>query len=226
MATPITIVTGAGGALGQATVRALVAEGHRVVGVDRDPGSLQPIREVAGIETADLTDRDAVSELFERLAGDLGPPDVVVNTVGGFRPGSLFDTTPETLSFMMDLNLTAALWISQAAAGQMAGRGGSIVNVAARHGLEPTAGAVAYSLSKAALVHMTRVLDLELRHENIRLNAIVPRLLDTPANRGAIPADVLDRATKPEQLAAVIAFLVSEAGSEIRGAVVPVYGSA
>lgn len=224
MANPLTIVTGAGGALGHATVRRLTEEGHRVVAVDRDTDSLESLPDARRRETADLTDRDAVSDLFDRIADDLGLPEFVVNTVGGFRAGSLLDTTPENLSFMMDLNLSAALWVSQAAVRHMTGRGGALVHVAARHGLEPTSGALAYSLSKAAVVHLTKVLNLELRDENIRVNAVVPRLLDTPANRAAIPAGVMDRATKPEQLAEVIAFLLSDSASEIRGAIVPVYG--
>jgi NAD(P)-dependent dehydrogenase (short-subunit alcohol dehydrogenase family) len=82
----------------------------------------------------------------------------------------------------------------------------------------------AYSLSKAALVHLTRILDLELRPKGIRVNAIAPQLLDTPANRG-LPAEVLAHAVEPEAIADIIAFLVSDAAAPVSGAILPAYGA-
>jgi len=102
---------------------------------------------------------------------------------------------------------------------------GAIVHVSARPGIEPTAGMAAYSVSKAALAHLTRVLDLELRPHGIRVNAVVPLLLDTPANRAALPADQLAHAVRPEAIAEVIAFLVSDAAAPVSGALLPAYGA-
>jgi NAD(P)-dependent dehydrogenase (short-subunit alcohol dehydrogenase family) len=102
--------------------------------------------------------------LIDRIAGEVGPPEVLVNTVGAFEPGDALAATPETLRLMMDVNLSAALWLSQAVAAHMRQRGsGAIVHVTARPAIEPTAGMAAYSVSKAALVHLTRILDVELR---------------------------------------------------------------
>jgi len=102
---------------------------------------------------------------------------------------------------------------------------GAVVHVSARPGIEPTAGMAACSVSKAGLAHLTRVLDLELRPHGIRVNAVVPLLLDTPANRAALAADQLAHAVRPEAIAEVIAFLVSDAAAPVSGALLPAYGA-
>jgi NAD(P)-dependent dehydrogenase (short-subunit alcohol dehydrogenase family) len=102
---------------------------------------------------------------------------------------------------------------------------GAIVHVAARPGIEPTGGMAAYSASKAALVHLTRILDLELRPHGIRVNAVAPQLLDTPTNQTIFPAEVLKHAVAPEAIAGVIAFLVSDAAAPVSGAILPAYGA-
>ena len=102
---------------------------------------------------------------------------------------------------------------------------GVIVHVAARPGLEPSGGMAAYSASKAALIHLTRILDVELRPHGIRVNAVVPQLLDTPANRATFPADMMAHAVAPQAIADVIAFLVSDAAAPVSGAVLPAYGA-
>ena len=151
---------------------------------------------------------------------------MLVNTIGAFRPGDALTTTPETLQLMIDVNLGPALWLSQAVAPHMQRQGsGAIVHVAARPGIEPTGGMAAYSVSKAALAHLTRILDIELRPRGIRVNAVAPQLLDTPANRTIFPAEVLKHAVAPEAIAGVIAFLVSDAAAPVSGAVLPAYGA-
>jgi NAD(P)-dependent dehydrogenase (short-subunit alcohol dehydrogenase family) len=102
---------------------------------------------------------------------------------------------------------------------------GAIVHVAARPGLEPTAGMATYSVSKAALVHLTRVLDLELRPLGIRVNAVAPQIIDTPKTRPYLPPELLAHAVSPEAVADVIAYLVSDAAAPVSGAVVPAYGA-
>ena len=127
---------------------------------------------------------------------------------------------------MIDVNLGPALWLSQAVAPHMRQQGsGAIVHVAARPGIEPAGGMAAYSASKAALVHLTRILDIELRPHGIRVNAVAPQLLDTPANRATFPAGVMAHAVAPEAIAGLIAFLVSDAAAPVSGAILPAYGA-
>ena len=126
---------------------------------------------------------------------------------------------------MLAVNLEVPWWVSQAAARHMRERGaGSIVHVAARDGIEPVAGAAAYGVSKAALVHLIRVLDVELRPAGIRVNAVVPKLIDTPANRANFPAAVMEKAVAPTAIGEVIAFLAGDESAPISGAIVPVFG--
>jgi NAD(P)-dependent dehydrogenase (short-subunit alcohol dehydrogenase family) len=150
-----------------------------------------------------------------------------VNTIGAFLPGDTLSTAPETLRIMMDVNLGPALWLTQSVAPYMRQLGsGAIVHVAAGAGLEPSGGMAAYATSKAALVHLTRVLDVELRPHGIRVNAVAPQLLDTPDNRDVFPAEVMKHAVAPEAIGDVIAFLVSDAAAPVSGAILPAYGGA
>jgi NAD(P)-dependent dehydrogenase (short-subunit alcohol dehydrogenase family) len=226
MSPKVAIITGGAGALGRATAMTLAAGGLTVVAVDRNEHALGDLPEDIRREVADVTDPAVVTPLIDRIAAEVGPPDVLVNTIGTFRPGDALTTTPEELRFMIDVNLGPALWLSQAVAPHMRQLGsGVIVNVTARPGLEPTGGMAAYSLSKAALVHLTRILDIELRPQGIRVNAIAPQLLDTPVNRTIFPADVIAHATAPEEIAAAIAFLVSDTAAPVSGAILPAYGA-
>jgi NAD(P)-dependent dehydrogenase (short-subunit alcohol dehydrogenase family) len=220
-------VTGATGALGRATVAALAGAGLTVVGVARDESAMAALPDGVEREVADVSNPEDTTALLDRVAERLGPPGVLVHTVGGFAGGSALDTTPDDLRRMIDLNVGAAWWTSQAAARHMQrSGGGAVVFVAARNGVEPVAGAAAYGVSKAALVHLTRVLDVEWKTHGIRVNAVVPRLIDTAANRAALPAEVMARAVTPEAIAEVVAYLVSDAAAPVSGAIVPVYGPA
>jgi NAD(P)-dependent dehydrogenase (short-subunit alcohol dehydrogenase family) len=221
----VAIVAGAGGALGHATSATFAASGLTVVAVDRNEHALRDLPGSVRREVADTTDPAAVHSLIDRIADEVGPPDVLVNTIGAFRPGEALSTTPETLQLMINVNLGPALWLSQAVAPHMRQQGsGAIVHVAARPGIEPSGGMAAYSASKAALVHLTRILDVEFRPHGIRVNAVAPQLLDTPASRAAFPAEVLAHAVAPEAIAGVIAFLVSDAAAPVSGAILPAYG--
>jgi NAD(P)-dependent dehydrogenase (short-subunit alcohol dehydrogenase family) len=226
MSAKVAIVAGAGGALGHATTVTLAASGLTVVAVDRSERGLGELPDGVRREVADATDPDVPTRLIDQIAGEVGPPDVLVNTIGGFRPGDALTTTPEALRLMLDVNLGPALWLSRAVAPHMRQRGsGAIVHVAARPGIEPSGGMVAYGVSKAALVHLTRVLDLELRPHGIRVNAVAPQLLDTPANRATVPEEVMAHAVTPQAIADLIAFLVSDAAAPVSGAIVPAYGA-
>ena len=226
MSAKVAIVAGAGGALGHATTVALAASGLTVVAVDRDERALGDLPEDIRREVADATDPTVATRLIDRIASEVGPPDVLVNMIGAFRLGDALTTTPETLQLMMDVNLGPALWLSQAVAPHMQQQGsGVIVHVTARPGIEPSGGMAAYSLSKAALVHLTRILDIELRPHGIRVNAVAPQLIDTPVNRTLFPAEVMAHAVAPEAIAGAIAFLVSDAAAPVSGAILPAYGA-
>jgi len=221
----VVVVVGAGGGLGHATALKLASQGMRVVAVDRNELNLEGLPEGIVREVVDATDPDSVTPMIERIAHDVGTPDVLVNTLGAFEMGDAMTTTPELLRRMMDVNLGAALWLSQAVAPFMQRSGsGAIVHVTSRPGVEPAAGMAAYSVSKASLVHLIRVLDLELRPLGIRVNAVAPQLIATAKNRADLPADMLSHAVTPEAIAGVISFLVSDAAAPISGAILPVYG--
>ena len=226
MSAKVAIVVGAGGGLGHAIAVTLAAEGLTVVGVDRNERGLADLPDDIRREVADATDPAVATRLIDRIASEVGPPDVLVNTIGAFRLGDALTTTPELLQLMIDVNLGPALWLSQAVAPHMRQQGsGVIVHMAARPGIEPSAGMAAYSVSKAALVYLTRILDLELRPYGIRVNAVAPQLLATPANQATLPAEAMAHAVAPETIADLIAFLVSDAAAPVSGAILPAYGA-
>ena len=226
MSAKVAIVAGSSGPLGHATIAALVASGLTVVAIDRNEQGMRDLPDGVGREVADPTDPTVATRLIDRIAGEVGPPDVLVNTIGAFHLGDALATAPETLRLMMDVNLGPALWLSQAVAPHMRQQGsGAIVHVSARPGIEPSGGMAAYSVSKAALVHLTRILDVELRPVGIRVNAVAPQLLDTPVTRASFPAEMMAHAVAPEAIADVIAFLVSDAAAPVSGAILPAYGA-
>jgi NAD(P)-dependent dehydrogenase (short-subunit alcohol dehydrogenase family) len=196
-----------------------------VVGVDRNAEGLKELPDGIRTEVADATDPAVAKEVVDRVAAVVGPPDVLVNALGTYHLGDALDASPADLQLMIDVNAGAALWLTQAVVPYMRDRGaGAIVHVAARPGLEPTAGMATYGVSKAALVHLTHVLDLELRPLGIRVNAVAPQILDTAKNRPYLTPEVLAHAVSPAAVADVITFLVSDAAAPISGAVVPTYG--
>jgi NAD(P)-dependent dehydrogenase (short-subunit alcohol dehydrogenase family) len=223
------VVTGAGGVLGRAVVAELVSQGHRVVAVGRAMEDVRPLEDahpgaVVG-EAADLTDPDAVDELWQRLDSRSEPIDFLVNVAGGFGSGTLVESSPGDYRHMLGLNLDTAWWSCRAAARRMReSGGGAIVNVAARSALEGGAGSIAYAVAKAAVVKLTQVLAGELKQTGVRVNAVLPSLIDTPANRSAFSAERMAKAVAPEAIARVITFLCGEDAWPISGAAIPVYG--
>ena len=226
MSEHVAILVGAAGELGRVTAQRLAAAGFTVVGVDRNEKGLTELPEGVRYKTGDATDPAVAASLVDQIAAEIGPPEVLVNTIGTYHLGDALDATPEDFRLMIDVNVGTALWLTQAVAPYMRERGsGVIVHVAARQGLEPTAGMAAYGVSKAALVHLTRVLDLELRPLGIRVNAVAPQLLDTAKNRPYLSPDLLAHAVSPEAIADIIGYLVSAAATPVSGAVVPAYGA-
>jgi NAD(P)-dependent dehydrogenase (short-subunit alcohol dehydrogenase family) len=221
----VAVVVGAGGGLGLATAEILAGSGYTVVGVDRSEEKLKELPDGIRRQVGDATDPAAARSLIDGIAAVAGPPEVLVNTIGMFGQGEAVTVTPGDLQVLMDVNLGPALWLTQAAEPYMRERGkGSIVHVSARPAAEPTAGVAAYSLSKAALSHLVRILDLELRPHGIRVNAVAPQLIDTETNRAFLPAELLAHAVQPEAIANVIAFLAGDLAAPVSGAIVPAYG--
>jgi len=219
----VALVSGASGSLGRAVVDAFVGRGDRVVAVARRPA--RSADELSGVrhEAVDGSDERQVEALWDRLEERGERPRWLVNAVGGFRGGRASATTPDELHFLLSLNLETAWWSSREAARRMEA-GGAIVNVAARSAVTGGSGAAAYSVAKAGVVRLTELLAVELADRRVRANAILPSTIDTPANRAAMSAEKTKNALPPAAVAAVVAFLCSDAASAVTGAVVPVYG--
>jgi NAD(P)-dependent dehydrogenase (short-subunit alcohol dehydrogenase family) len=230
----LAIICGATGALGSAIVDAFAKRGDRVVAIARSRAEVTRLESlypsiVTG-DTGDLTQRIAVDDLWERI-DRIGVPRWVVNATGGFRAGKVVDSTPDDFSFMMDLNLGSTWWSCRAAARRMgaAPSGGAqdrgcIVNVSSRSALVAEPGAAAYAIAKAGVIKLTEVLATELKTSGVRVNCVVPAIIDTPANRQAIPEKLQQKAVPPAEIASVIAYLCSDAAAAITGTAIPVYG--
>lgn len=223
------VVTGATGGLGVAVVETLLSRGA-VCHLPCEESQLPAHVSWSGHERAhatlahDLGDEDATEAWYAALP----PLWASVHLVGGFAMGPIADTTLATFEHMHALNARSCFLCCRAAVRGMrrAGVGGRIVNVAARPALEPVAELSAYAASKAAVAALTRSLAAELRDEGILCNAIVPSIIDTPANRRAMPDADFARWPGPAQIAETIAFLCSPANALTSGALVPVYGRA
>jgi|SRR5438128_1646049 len=230
--TDLAVIMGATGGLGSAIVDAFASRGDRVIAVARSRAEVSQLASkypggVTG-DTADLTSRLAVDDLWERI-DRVGSPRWLVNATGGYRAGKVVDTTPDDFTFMMDLNLGTAWWSCRAAARRMqsvptASGGGCIVNVSSRSALVAEPGAAAYAIAKAGVIKLTEVLAAELKASGVRVNVIIPAIIDTAVNRQALPEKLMQKAVAPAEIAAVIAYLCSDAALAITGAAIPVYG--
>ena len=218
----VALVCGGGGALGSALVRSLLDRGDRVVVADLHPDPSPPPDGLRR-EAVDLTAADEVEALWSRLAADDEHPRWVVNAAGGFRGGTVEDSEPDAVRFAADLNLGTAWWSCRSASRRLPA-GGAIVNVSSRSAKTGGTGSAAYAVAKAGVVRLTEILAAELHERRVRVNAILPSVIDTPANRASLSADSLREAVPPEQIAEVVAFLLSDAAAAVTGAIVPVYG--
>jgi NAD(P)-dependent dehydrogenase (short-subunit alcohol dehydrogenase family) len=223
----LALITGATGELGPDVVAAFVTRGDRVIAVARDRQQLTVLegahpRHVRG-EVADVTQPNEVEALWNRLDAAGDKPQWVVNLVGGFLGGTVLKTAPEALARMLDLNLGSAWWSCRAAAQRMqAAGGGAIVNIGARAAVSGGSGSAAYAVAKAGVLRLTQVLAEEMAGTGVRVNAILPGVIDTPTNRATLPPRLMRGAVAPEAIARVILFLCSEAAAPITGAAIPV----
>jgi NAD(P)-dependent dehydrogenase (short-subunit alcohol dehydrogenase family) len=221
----LTVILGATGGLGTAVVDAFATRGDRIIAVARSIAGVSALAakypgRVTG-DTANLTSRQDVDDLWERI-DRVGVPRWVVNTTGGYRGGKVAETTPDDFTTMMDLNLGTAWWSCRAAARRM--QGGGIVNVSSRSALVAEPGAAAYAIAKAGVIKLTEVLAAELKSAGVRVNVVVPALIDTPENRKSLPEKAMQKAVAPAEIAEVILYLCSDAAAAITGVAIPVYG--
>jgi len=220
------VVTGATGGLGGAVVELLLERGATVhVPMVEAAAPAHMVRDrVVTTPSVDLGDEAAVATYY----GALPSLWASIHLVGGFTAGPIAETRAADLDKMMALNARTCFVTCREAVGAMrrSGGGGRIVNVTARPALSPVGGMVAYAASKAAVASITQCLAAEVVGERIWVNAVVPSIIDTPANRKAMPDADFDRWPKAGQLAATIAFLASPANGVTSGALVPVYGGA
>jgi len=222
----IALVTGANGGLGTSITKALLNAGIHVVGMSRKIQQTDfdhPSFTALPAEISADGSRSVVSD----IVGRFGKLDMVVHTVGGFAGGqTIAETDDTTFQRMMDLNLNSAFYILRAALPAMRKTGGGrIVAIGSRAALEPGVGVGAYSASKAALVSLIRTVALENKDVGITANVILPGTMDTPANRIALPGADISKWVQPSNVAALVAWLVSDAGKDLNGAVIPVYGN-
>ncbi|MDV8071372.1 SDR family NAD(P)-dependent oxidoreductase [Rhodococcus sp. IEGM 1366] len=219
------VVTGAAGALGSAVVADLVARGAEVVAMDRDSSALDDLGNTTGVRTigVNLADRTDVVRAWEEV-DEVGIPTALIALAGGFTPGSLADLDESDFDMLWSGNVATVLWNAQQSARRMAAAGGgAIVTVGSKTAVTGS-GPVAHASSKAAVVRVTELLAEELRPAGVRVNTVLPSVLDTPANRTWMSADLASRAVSTFAVAKVIAFLISPESEPISGARIPVYG--
>ncbi|MDQ4130545.1 MAG: SDR family NAD(P)-dependent oxidoreductase [Actinomycetota bacterium] len=222
------LVAGGTGALGTAVVAELLDSGYEVAAtwiVERERERMAS--ELGGSVTlvkADLFSPDGAEEAVSAAPGLEG----VVNLVGGFSSSpSLHETAPEEFERMLHLNLLPGFLLARAAMPLLMDRGaGAFVAVSARAAVRPFPGAAGYITAKAGVVAFVQALDAEYREHGIRSNCVLPSVIDTPANRKAMPEADHSRWVPPTQIATVIRFLVSDDSLPLSGAAVPVYGRA
>jgi NAD(P)-dependent dehydrogenase (short-subunit alcohol dehydrogenase family) len=228
----VVIVAGGAGGLGQAVSLAFAEEGANVVVPYRSDTEFERLRAALGEGAAlagskvEVTDQAAVDQFISSIIARHHAIDVMENTVGGYAGGiKLWELDAGTLERMLALNLRSGYVLAHSVVPYMLKQGnGAIVNVAAKAALDHAAGAAAYAASKAAALALMDSLAADLKGSGIRVNSILPCIIDTEANRKAMPAADYSKWPKPEEIARVILFLCSDDARVIHGAAIPVYG--
>jgi NAD(P)-dependent dehydrogenase (short-subunit alcohol dehydrogenase family) len=234
----VVLVAGGTGGLGRAVTNSfLEAEATVVVtylhAVEFDAMKSEAeeadIAALEGVMT-DVTDQSAVDKVVADVVARHGRIDILVNAVGGYAGGkSLWETDARTYDQMLQLNLKAGFNLARAIVPVMVRQnggqdGGKIVNVASKAAFDHAAGGGLYAASKAGALALFDSLAADVKPYNINVNSVVPSIIDTPANRAAMPKADFSKWPKPEEIAAVILFLCSEEARVIHGAAIPVYG--
>jgi len=229
----VVLVAGGTGGLGRAVTLAFLEEGAKVVATYRKQEELDALKIAAGVNTTqldgfaiDVTDEAAVRQLIEKIVGKYRRLDAMVNAVGGYAGGmKLWELETKVFEQMLALNLRSGYALSRAAVRAMLKEGhGAIVNVASKAAVDHAGGAAAYAASKSAAVALLDSLAEDLKGSGVRVNTILPSIIDTEANRKAMPKADFAKWPKPEDIARVILFLCSDDARVIHGAAIPVYG--
>jgi NAD(P)-dependent dehydrogenase (short-subunit alcohol dehydrogenase family) len=223
----IVLVTGANGGLGTYVTQAFLDAGARVIGTSRKIQQSDFASENFTAIAAEISSREAAAKLVGQVVTQFEKIDVLAHTVGGFAGGqSVAETDDATFRQMFDLNLNATFHILRAVIPVMRKVGsGRIIAVGSRAALEPGAGMGAYSASKAAMVSLMRTVALENQDVGITANVVLPGTMDTPGNRKAMPNADFSKWVEPAAVASLIAWLAGDAGKDISGAAIPIYGS-
>ena len=220
--TRIVAITGAAGALGRETMRVLAALGWRVVGLDiAEMAGDGAMRAMGGI---DLTDETQMMQALASIEREFGRLDGLVNIAGGFAWETVSEGSVATWDRLYAVNLRTALVASRASLALLRQSKGSIVNIGAAASAKAAAGMGAYAAAKAAVSRLTEAMAEELKDAGVRVNAVLPSIIDTPANRADMPDADFGRWVTPAQLSQVIAFLLSPEAGALTGALIPVTG--
>jgi NAD(P)-dependent dehydrogenase (short-subunit alcohol dehydrogenase family) len=229
----VVLITGATGDFGPHVAKAFAATGARLAPTARKLEQAQQLAADLGLGddralpyVVDVTSADSVAAWVGAVRARWGRVDVLVNVAGGFKPGKPVAEMDEAdLDFMFNLNARSAFLTCRAVIPHMLAQGGGkIVNIGAKAGLAAGRKSTAYAISKAAVLRLTESLSAEVREQNINVNAVIPSTIDTPGNRAGQPTADTSKWVKPEDLAAVVVFLASDAARAVHGAEIPVYG--
>lgn len=220
------VVTGAFGTLGAAVSSVLRAAGASVACVDFAPAAKAPpaCSDCVLLGGVDLGQPAAAATAFATAAERLGGIDGVINIAGGFRWETVADGDIATWDFMYNVNVRTAVNAIRAALPLLKADSGRIVNIGAAGAIKAAAGMGAYAASKSAVAKLTEALADELKDRGITVNAILPSIIDTPVNRADMPDADFARWVRPEQVAELVAFLLSGQASAITGALIPITG--
>jgi NAD(P)-dependent dehydrogenase (short-subunit alcohol dehydrogenase family) len=223
----VVLVTGANGGLGRYVTQALLDAGATVVGASRKIQQSDFNSSAFTALPAEISTVVGAKNMVDSVVARFGRLDVVVHTVGGFAGGqSIAETDDATFQRMFDLNLDSTFYLLRAVLPAMRKtRNGRIIAIGSRAALEPGAGVGVYSASNAAMVSLIRTVALENKDVGITANVILPGTMDTAANRKAIPNADVNKWVQPANIASLITWLAGEAGKDVNGAVIPVYGS-
>ena len=220
---PRVIVTGGLGALGRSVGVELTARGARVALIDKAPAvAVDGVARVIG--GVDLSDSASAARAFDDAATEFGGIDALVNVAGGFAWETLEGGSIETWDRLYALNVRTTVIACRAVLPHLTQPGGSIVNIGALAAQKAAAGMGAYAASKSGVARLTEALAEELKERDITVNAVLPSILDTPANRADMPDADVTRWVSTQALAAVVAFLISQDARAITGALLPVAG--
>ena len=219
-------ITGAFGALGSAVSAAVKAAGASVACIDFAPAAKAPAT-LSGfvlIGEADLGKPEAAKSAVESAAAKLGGLDGIVNIAGGFRWEKIADGDLATWDFLFNVNVRTTVNATRAALPLFKGAGARVVNIGAAGAIKAATGMGAYAASKAGVAKLTESLADELKDSGVTVNAILPSIIDTAVNRADMPTAEFDRWVKPEQIADLVIFLLSNRSSAITGALIPITG--